>query len=70
MPQRVRHVIATRTVTGEQCTLIVERQADGPLILSFHGGIRATAAPCPKEAAELIDALRTATGAGGGTAVP
>ena len=60
--ERRRAVVCTRTATGEPCTLIVERDDSG-LILSFHGAMRTTAAPDPVEAAELIDALRTAVGA-------
>lgn len=60
VPQRVRRVIESRTASGEECTIIVERQADGPLLVSFHGAWRATAAPDPQELSELIDALRTA----------
>ena len=58
--ERRRKVIESRTATGEACTLIVERQADGPLIVSFHGAIRTTAAPSPHELDELVEALRTA----------
>lgn len=64
VPERRRTVIESRTALGQPCTLIVERQADGPLIVSFHGGIRATAAPCPKEAAQLIEALQAAAAGG------
>ena len=62
IPQRVRHLIESRTPLDAPCTLIVERDDFG-LILSFHGAIRATAAPSPEEVAELIDALRRAAGA-------
>ncbi len=44
MAERVRRVIEARTASGEQCTLIVERDDNG-LILSFHGALRTTAAP-------------------------
>ncbi len=54
-----RVVVPTRTATGEPCTLIVERDESG-LILSFHGALRTTAAPCPAELAELIEALQRA----------
>ena len=57
--ERRRAVVCTRTTTGEPCTLIVERDDSG-LILSFHGAIRATAAPCPDELDELMEALRKA----------
>lgn len=62
-------MIESRTPLGNACTIIVERDDSG-LIVSFHGAMRTTAAPSPQEAAELIDALRSAAGAGGGTAVP
>ncbi len=58
-PQRVRKVIESRTATGEQCTLIVERDDEG-LILSFHGALRTTAAPSPEELSELVEALQAA----------
>ena len=61
--ERRRSVVCTRTATGEACTIVVERQPDGPLLVSFHGAWRTTAAPDPQEAAELIEALRTAVGA-------
>lgn len=57
--ERRRSVVASRTANGEPCTLIVERDDYG-LILSFHGAIRATAAPSPDELAALIEALRAA----------
>ncbi len=68
--ERRRFVIASRTPAGEPCTLIVERHDSG-LIVSFHGAIRATAAPCPGELDKapcpgeldkLMEALRTAVG--------
>lgn len=62
VPERHRHVIATRTALGNACTIVVERDDDG-LIVSFHGALRTTAAPDPEEVAELIEALRTAAGA-------
>lgn len=58
--ERRRAVIASRTATGEPCTLIVERQPDGPLLVSFHGAWHTTAAPCPDELAALLDALNDA----------
>ena len=61
--ERRRKAIETRTASGEACTIVVERQPDGPLLVSFHGAWRTTAAPDPQEAAELIEALRTAVGA-------
>ncbi len=61
--ERRRCVVCTRTPSGEACTIIVERQPDGPLLVSFHGTLRTTAAPDPVEATELIEALRTAVGA-------
>lgn len=57
--ERRRAVVATRTATGEPCTLIVERDESG-LIVSFHGALRTTAAPDPQELDELVEALRTA----------
>ena len=60
--ERRRFVVCTRTATGEACNIIIERDDSG-LILSFHGALRTTAAPDPQEAAELIEALRTAVGA-------
>ena len=60
--ERRRFVIASRTPEGEACNIIVERDHSG-LIVSFHGAWRTTAAPDPVEAAELIEALRTAVGA-------
>ncbi len=62
VPERCRAVIESRTTTGEPCTLIVERDDSG-LILSFHGALRATAAPDPAEARALIEALQSASGA-------
>ena len=56
-----RHRVAP--ASGEACNVIVERQPDGPLIVSFHGAWKTTMAPDPQEAAELIEALRTAVGA-------
>ncbi len=53
-------MIESRTPSGEACTLIVERELDGPLLVSFHGAWRTTAAPCPEEAAALIEALQAA----------
>lgn len=58
--ERRRAVIACRTATGEACTLIVERQPDGPLLVSFHGAWRTTAAPCRNELAAFVDALNDA----------
>ena len=60
--ERRRFVVCTRTPGGDACTIVIERDDSG-LILSFHGAMRTTAAPCPTEAAELIEALRTAVGA-------
>ena len=60
--ERRRFVIASRTATGEPCTIVVERDDSG-LIVSFHGAMRTTAAPDPVEATELIEALWTAVGA-------
>ena len=57
--ERRRSVVCTRTADGGPCTLIVERDDSG-LILSFHGAIRATAAPCLDELDELMEALRKA----------
>ena len=57
--ERRRAVIESRTATGKQCTIIVERDESG-LILSFHGALRTTAAPCPDELTMLIEALRSA----------
>ncbi len=59
--ERCRSVVETRTANGQPCTIIIERDDSG-LILSFHGAIRATAAPDPVEARALIEALRTAAG--------
>ncbi len=42
-----RYVIESRTANGEPCTVIVERQPEGPLLVSFHGAMRTTAAPDP-----------------------
>ncbi len=61
--ERRRSVVCTRTATGEPCTIIGERQPDGPLTLSFHGALRTTAAPDPEETRELLEALRSAAGA-------
>ena len=58
-----RYVIESRTANGEPCTVIVERQPEGPLLVSFHGAMRTTAAPDPVEATELIEALGIAAGA-------
>lgn len=58
--ERVRNVIETRTASGETCTVIVEREADGPLLVSFHGAWHTTAAPCRDEATALIKALQRA----------
>ena len=58
--ERRRAVVSTRTPSGEACTIIVERQPDGPLLVSFHGAWRTTAAPSPDEFAELIEAMQTA----------
>ena len=58
--ERRRFVIASRTATGEACTIIVERQPDGLLIVSFHGAWKTTMAPDPGELDELVEALRTA----------
>ena len=58
--ERRRFVIASRTASGEACTVIVERQADGPLIVSFHGAWKTTMAPDPPELDELVEALRKA----------
>ena len=63
--ERRRHVVATRTPLGAPCTIVVERQPEGPLLVSFHGALRTTAAPDPDELAELMEALRTAAGAPG-----
>ena len=52
----------THTAAAETCTIIVERQPDGPLHVSFHGAWHATVAPCPEELAGLVDALRTEAG--------
>ncbi len=61
--ERRRVVVCTRTANGEPCTIIVVRQPDGPLFVSFHGAWKTTAAPDPVEATDLIEALRTAVGA-------
>ncbi len=53
-------MIEPRTALGEACTLIVERQLDGPLLVSFHGAWGTTAAPCQEELA-LIEALQKAS---------
>ena len=58
--ERRRFVVCTRTASGEACTIIVERQADGALIVSFEGAWRTTAAPDPQELAELVEALQAA----------
>ena len=58
--ERRRAVVNTRTASGEECTIIVERQVDGPLIVSFHGAMRTTAAPDPTELDELVAALQAA----------
>ena len=47
--QQRRIVIESRTVTGEPCTFIVERQPDGPLLVSLHGTRDATMAPSREE---------------------
>ncbi len=57
-----RAVIESRTASGEACTVVVVRQPDGPLIVSFHGAWKTTMAPDPEETTELIEALRTAAG--------
>ena len=56
--ERRRSVVCTRTASGEACTIIIERQPDGPLIVSFEGAWRTTAAPDPQELDELVEALR------------
>ncbi len=53
-----RSVIESRTANGEACTVVVVRQPDGPLLVSFHGAWKTTMAPDPQEAGELIEALR------------
>ena len=58
--ERRRFVVCTRTASGEPCNIIVEREADGPLLVSFHGAWRTTAAPDPQELDELVEALRMA----------
>lgn len=58
--ERRRAVVNTRTPSGEECTIIIERDVNGPLIVSFHGALRATAAPDPTELDELMQALRMA----------
>ncbi len=62
MSEQHRSVIESRTANGEACTVVVVRQPDGPLIVSFHGAWKTTMAPDPDELLELLEALRIAAG--------
>ena len=60
VPARRRTVIESRTPTGQPCTVIVERQPDGPLHVSVHGMQHATVAPSREEVTMLLTALADA----------
>ncbi len=55
-----RAVIESRTPSGEACTIVVERQPDGPLLRVVPRGVADHGGTLPEELTMLIEALRTA----------
>ncbi len=62
IPECRRALVESHSAAGETCTIIVERQPHGPLLVSLHGAWQTTVAPCPEELAGLVEALRTEAG--------
>ncbi len=60
MPAHRRAVIESRTVTGEACTIVVERRPDGPLLVGYHGPRHTPMAPSREEVTVLLNALADA----------
>ena len=60
VPVQRRTVIESRTVTGEACTIVVERRPDGPLLVGFHGPRHTPVAPSREEVTMLLTALADA----------